>query len=137
MISLSDYVGVHAGCADWTPERIDNAEQLIQQCTMLELEMLSKGVKFQINPRTGTLISGQTMGGFRPQNCAQGAPNSAHKLGLAVDLYDPHNEIDDWLLKNEDRLAFHGIYIEHPSATPKWSHWSIKPPKSGRQIFYP
>jgi hypothetical protein len=137
MITLLHYVGVHEGSQDWTQARKDNARKLLAACASLEVEMARGGVSFPDNPKTRNGISGQTFGGFRPQNCQQGAPNSSHKEALAVDRYDPRGEIDNWCMAHQDRLAVHGIYIEHPSATPGWSHWTIRAPKSGNRVFYP
>lgn len=137
MITLEQYVGPHAKSPDWTPERQANAQKLLLTCANLEAEMVSAGVKFPDNAATKSGVSGQTFGGFRPQDCPQGAPHSSHKEGLAVDRYDPLNEIDAWLLDNQDALERHGIYIEHPDSTKHWSHWSIKPPGSGHHVFYP
>lgn len=136
-ITITEYIGPHADCPDWTTERRINAELLLARCADLQAEMEADGIVFEINPSTGCNVGGQTMGGFRPQMCSVGAPNSAHKQGMAVDRYDPHGHIDDWLLEHQDALERHGIYIEHPSATTGWSHWSIKPPASGRHVFYP
>jgi hypothetical protein len=95
------------------------------------------GVTFHINPKTGSIISGNTFGGFRPQNCPQGAPNSNHKEGLGGDLYDPDNEIDAWMLENQFVLEKLGIWIESPTATPSWAHLQIVPPRSGRRVYMP
>lgn len=137
MITLLQYAGIHIGSSDWTPERQVNAKKLLAACAALEVEMMRGGVAFPDNPKTRNGISGQTMGGFRPQCCQQGAPNSAHKQGLAVDRYDPRGEIGQWCLGHQNRLAVHGIYIEHPNATPGWCHWTIRPPKSGNRVFFP
>jgi hypothetical protein len=137
MITLLQYVGVHEGSPDWTQARKANAGKLLAACASLEVEMARGGVSFPDNPKTRNGISGQTFGGFRPQNCQQGAPNSSHKEALAVDRYDPRGEIDNWCMAHQDRLAMHGVYIEHPSATPGWSHWTIRAPKSGNRVFYP
>jgi hypothetical protein len=137
MIAFLEYVGRWVKSPDLTPERITNAHRLLEACTSLENEMVAAGVEFPISPSTKSGVSGQTYGGFRPQSCPIGAPKSAHKEGLAVDRYDPKGDIDKWLLNNPSALERHGIYIEHPSATVGWSHWSIKAPGSGRRIFYP
>lgn len=137
MITLNQYVGPNRECSDWTPDREQNATKLLAACLELEAEMAIDGVEFPVNPATKSGVSGQTMGGFRPQSCTQGAANSSHKEGLAVDRYDPKNEIDDWCMDHLDRLEAHGIYIEHPSKTNTWSHWTIKAPGSGRRVFFP
>lgn len=137
MITLQHYVGPHADSLDWTPERQANARRLLAACAALEVEMARGGVAFPDNPKTHSGVSGSTFGGFRPQSCLQGAKTSSHKEGKGVDRYDPRGEIDAWCLAHPDRLAVHGIYIENPDATPGWSHWTIRPPKSGKQVFMP
>jgi hypothetical protein len=137
MITLEQYVGPHASSPDWTPQRQANARRLLDACINLESLASANGITFPINPATGSGVSGQTFGGFRPQNCTQGAAHSSHKEGLAVDRYDPHGDIDAWCMENLDLLEGAGIYIEHPDSTPHWSHWTIKAPNSGRRVFYP
>ena len=137
MITLEQYAGPHAGSKDWTPERREAAALALATFAELEDEMLMDGVEFPDNPATGSGVSGKTFGGFRPQSCPQGAPNSSHKEGTGVDRYDPKGEIDAWCMKNQGRLAARGIYIEHPSATPGWSHWTTRAPRSGNTVFYP
>ncbi len=137
MITLTQYVGPHRDSKDWTPAREQNATKLLAACVALEVEAIADGIEFPDNPATGSGVSGKAFGGFRPQDCPQGAPNSSHKEGLAVDRYDPKGHIDAWCMLNKDRMAAHGIYIEHPSATNGWSHWTIKAPGSGNRVFYP
>jgi len=146
MFTLIDYVGPWAESPDWNEEREDNANLLIAACTKLQALMESDGVHFPLHEHTGTglhprnrdsSISGETYGGFRPQDCPIGAPHSAHKEGLAVDRYDPGDLIDQFLLRRVDLLNQCGIYIEAPSTTPGWSHWTIRSPASGHVIFYP
>ena len=137
MITLNQYVGPHRAHPDWTPARQLNAQALLAKACELEAEMVRAGVSFPDNPITGTGVSGNTFGGFRPQDCPQGAPNSTHKQGQGVDRYDPRGEIDAWCMAHQDRLAAHGIYLEHASATPGWSHWQSVPPKSGKQVYLP
>jgi hypothetical protein len=137
MITLQQYFGKWWEHADATQERVANAERLLAACEELEALAVKDGVEFRDNPVTKSNVSGQTYGGFRPQSCTQGAPKSAHKEGLAVDRFDPAGEIDAWCMKNQDRLKSCGIYIEHPDKTLGWSHWSIKPPGSGKTVFYP
>lgn len=137
MITLSQYVGGHSKSNDWNEERKANAAKLLLAVNAFMKHIESMGVEFPINQYTKSQISGQTLGGFRPQATKIGAPKSAHKLGLAVDIYDPINAIDNWLLQNQDKLIEYGIYIEAPPSTIKWSHWSIKPPGSKKHVFTP
>lgn len=137
MFTLSDYVGPHSASPDWTAERQAHAKLLIIACGDLQQMMLNAGVHFQINPKTGTTISGNTYGGFRPQDCPQGAAHSAHKEGQAVDRYDPDGSLDAWIMAHQEALVQCGIYIEHPSTTIGWSHWSIRAPESKHHVFFP
>lgn len=137
MITLLQYVGPHKQSPDWTPQCEVDATRLLSACCALEAEMARGGVTFPDNPKTKSGVSGTTFGGFRPQDCPEGAPNSSHKKGQGVDRYDPFEKIDNWCLAHPDRLAFHGIFIEHPSKTVGWSHWTTRSPPSGNRIFYP
>jgi len=137
MITLDDYVGPHAKSKDWTPERQTNATSMLERVNALIAESVNDGVTFKINPDTKSLVSGRLYGGFRPQDCNQGAPGSSHKQGLAVDVYDPSHKIAPWCLENLEKLEKHGLYMEHPDATPSWCHLTTRSPKSGRRAFYP
>lgn len=137
MITLEQYVGLHLNSPDWTLERAKNAMKLLAACEKLQKRMEDDDVVFMVNPKTGSQVSGEIYGGFRPQNCTIGAPHSSHKEGLAVDIFDPENKIDKWLLEFPLALNDFGIYIEHPDKTPGWSHWSIRAPGSGKHIFWP
>lgn len=120
-----------------TSAQENNIEHLVATCNGLIEVMLADKVWFPTNPLTGSIVGGESLGGFRPKDCPIGAPGSAHKQGLAVDLYDPKNEIDAWLWEHRSALESCGLYFEHPEATPRWSHWSLRRPKSGRRFFRP
>ena len=137
MITLDQYVGTWSGSDDWTTERQTNAIFLLSKCGDLETEMIADGVVFPVNPKTGSQVSGEVYGGFRPQSCPIGAAHSNHKEGRAVDRYDPDGRIDMWCMANQPRLREHGIFIEHPDSTPGWSHWQSVPPGSGNTVFRP
>lgn len=137
MITLEQYFGKWLNTADATADIKENAEQLLAQVDELIGRAEIDGIVFHVNPQTQSIISGQVYGGFRPQSCKIGAPASAHKQGMAVDVYDPKNEIDAWCMDNLDKLEEFGIYIEHPGKTPGWCHMAIKAPKSGNRVFYP
>lgn len=136
-ITLFQYVGVHLHSPDWTPERQANTAELLTRVTALQLHMENLGVKFPLNPVTGTCISGWTFGGFRPQNCPAGAPKSTHKDGKGLDIYDPAGDIDYWIVTNRESLEPFQLWFESPANTPKWSHWQSVAPHSGNRIFIP
>lgn len=145
MITVEEYFGPWIDHLDATPERKFNAANLVAACNKLEEYAIADGVKFPEHTRTlskfswGDVsdISGDGYGGFRPQSCPIGAKNSSHKEGEGVDRFDPGGHIDEWCMINQDKLAECGIHIEHPSATVGWSHWTIRPPRSGNIVFYP
>ena len=137
MISLNDYYGPWEGSTDLTKERRENSIKLLEAVNRLISIAQADGIAFPINPATRTQVSGRRYGGFRPQSCDQGAGHSAHKDGMAIDLFDPANKIDTWCFDNQDKLEECGIYIEHPDATITWSHWGIRPPASGHTVYYP
>lgn len=138
MITVEDIIGPWDKSPDLTPERRANiTRHLIPAVWALQQLAKADGIDFPANPLTSTCVSGQRYGGFRPQACSQGAARSNHKEGLAVDVYDPHNAVDQWCFANLDKLERCGIWIEHPDATPHWSHWQCVPPHSGKRVFNP
>ena len=137
MFTISEYVGVHWNSPDWNDERQSNAAFLIASCRDLYDIMTKDGVIFQINPKTNTIISGEVYGGFRPHECPIGAFDSSHKSAQAVDFFDPSGMIDEYLFSRQEKLIECGLYIEHPSSTPGWSHCTTRPPKSGHRVFFP
>ena len=137
MITIAQYVGPHSASPDWTVARQTNAAVLLSACARLETIMLEDGIRFRDNPATGSGVSGETFGGFRPQDCPIGAPHSNHKEGRAVDRYDPDGAIDDWCLLHLADLVQCGIWLESPTATLHWSHWQCVPPGSGVRVFMP
>jgi len=131
MITKEQYFGKFTH----TDEKKKSALIMLDRVNRLLHFMQSKGVKTEINPATGCEISGQTYGGFRPQDCPQGAPLSSHKQGMAVDIYDPKNEIDAAI--TDAILLGHDLYREAPEATHHWAHLSTRSPASGHRTFKP
>lgn len=83
-------------------------------------------------------------GGFRAPTTTTGAGGSSHREGKGVDAYDPGNLLDDWLSefdkddgKENEMLAKHGLYREHPSKTEGWCHLTTRAPGSGKRTFMP
>jgi hypothetical protein len=62
---------------------------------------------------------------------------SKHLAGMACDIYDPEKELAKWCLANEDILRRIGLWCEHPDYTPRWMHFQVTPPKSGKRFFIP
>lgn len=135
MITLADYLGKWQYSADVNDVVVGNAQNLLAKVNTLLDRYETEGNVLHNNPATGTLVSGDEFGGFRPQECPIGAPKSAHKQGRAVDIYDPRGSLDDWL--NDTLLAIYGLYREAPDSTRGWCHLTDRAPGSGRRTFNP
>jgi hypothetical protein len=146
VITLTQYFGKKFDHPDATAERKANASSLLLRVRDLLVDARAAGVPtYRIDPDTGTSISGAKGGdgdgGFRLQSSKTGAPNSTHKNGQAVDVYDPDNELDKWLDQFEtgnggnSMLIKHGLYREHGDDTPGWAHLQNKPPASGKRTY--
>ncbi|MFZ4411496.1 MAG: hypothetical protein ACOYOV_00335 [Bacteroidales bacterium] len=62
---------------------------------------------------------------------------SKHLYGLAIDISDPHGELNDWCNNNEDLLTEIGIWLEKRQGP--WQHFQITPfgsYKSGGTIWF-
>ena len=112
-----------------------NAALLLAQVNRLCTDAEQEGIAFPINPATRTQIAGEKNGGWRPQECPIGAPSSAHKQGMAVDIYDPEGSFDDWL--TDDTLMQYALYREDPGSTRGWCHLTTRAPRSGKRTFFP
>ena len=146
MISLEQYLGKYANHDDATADVKVEAEILLEKVNALMGEAFADGVDFKVNPATMSHVAGNGNGGFRPQDCAEGAPKSSHKQGRAVDVYDggraDKQPFGRWCAANDgERLVKHGLYMEHPLSTQgKWTCWvhlTTREPTSGRRVFRP
>lgn len=135
MIFMRDYLGEWFDHPDVTKEIRANAEELLDRVNALLLEADAHEVELIENPATGTYVSGSQYGGFRPQSCTIGAVYSAHKQGQAVDIYDPHNALDNWI--SDGILAKFDLYREAPTATRGWCHLGTRATRSGKRTFLP
>ena len=134
-ITLSDYFAGYAGHPAITAEHRASAEMLLVQVSALLADLIVGGdADLDINPQTGSLISGHKNGGWRPPECPEGAPNSSHKQGKGIDIYDADGDLD--AACHDDLLARHGLYREHPAQTRGWLHLTNRAPRSGRRTFY-
>lgn len=79
--------------------------------------------------------------GYRPPainaKVAGAAPNSAHAVCMAVDLFDKDGKIDQWCLDNLKELESAGLFLEDPKSTEGWCHLTIRAPRSGNRVFKP
>lgn len=118
------------------PEHADAAHDLLGKVNAM---LLYLGWSYPIDKDTGTSISGDAKkgngdGGFR-LSIEPGATKSLHKTAHAVDVYDPHNKLDDTL--TDELLEKFGLYREHPAYTKGWCHLQDMPPKSKNRTYYP
>lgn len=137
IISVEDYFGLWITHPDVTDEVMDNAVEFLSVVNDLLQTMIDTGCVLDINPKTKNYVSGETYGGFRPQDCPIGAATSSHKVGRGIDIYDPENELDGFLMLHQSLLKDRGLHIENPSATPRWLHLTNRAPKSGLTVFMP
>lgn len=135
MISPSDIIGPWRNSPDLTQDRIENINDLVPPVNALLADAGKAGIPTYKHPKTGNQVVGPQYGGFRPQTCPIGAPNSAHKEGQAVDIYDPGNKLEDWI--TDAILTKYGLYREAPKATNTWVHLTIRRPGSGHRTFIP
>jgi hypothetical protein len=79
--------------------------------------------------------------GWRPAvvNAAvkNAARHSKHILCLAIDIDDDDNALDAWCMAHQKVLKEIGLWLEHPTATPRWCHVQTVPPRSGKRVFHP
>ena len=137
IVSIPDYFGPWSLHADVTMQVMSDAMDFLPKVNALLQEAIDGGVVLEINPRTKTYVAGETYGGFRPQSCPQGAPASSHKVGRGIDIYDPENELDGFLMLHQKLLKDRELFIEAPESTPRWTHITNRPPNSGKTVFNP
>lgn len=150
MITLSQYFSnpTTGELKPHTEQHEDAARDLLERREALREDFrAATGRGIAVCPNTGSEISGSRNGagdgGFRVHNAATGSPGSSHKEARGVDDYDPGDELDHWLDQFEDahggnaKLDEHGLYREHPDATPGWCHLTTRAPRSGRRTFTP
>lgn len=135
MITLNDYFGKWINHPDATDEIKVNAGKLLSRINPLLDAAFEAGIDLNINPKTKTLISGTQYGGFRPQDCPQGSPQSSHKQGRGIDVFDPENALDKWI--TDKSLEKFGLYREAPLDTNTWCHLTDRAPGSGKRTFKP
>ena len=80
-VTADDYFAAYAGHPEITPAIETNADLLLGKVNALLEECIANGWTPRVNPATGTLISGQQNGGWRPSDCPIGSPQSSHKTG--------------------------------------------------------
>ena len=135
MITLDEWLGPYAEHEDATAEVREKALKMLSTVNDLLQVYQEDGFTVPVNQATGSQVSGQKNGGFRPKNSTVGAPFSKHKTGHAVDIYDPFGKLNDWI--TDELLTEFELYREHPDATPTWCHLQDISPGSKIRTFRP
>jgi hypothetical protein len=136
MITLQDYFGDKSHPTEYNL----NALTLLYRVNNLMAAFVTDTGEISVNnPATGNQVSGSKGGdgGFRLPTSLTGSSKSAHKLGMAVDIYDRGNHLDKWLDENPDALIKYDLYREEPNATINWCHLGTRKPISGNRTFKP
>lgn len=136
MITLQDYFNDKPQATDYN---LNALTLLYRVNNLLAAFVTDTGTILQNNPATGNQISGNKNGdgGFRLQTSTTGSSKSAHKQGMAVDIYDRGEHLDKWLDAKPDALIKYDLYREEPSATINWCHLGTRKPLSGKRTFKP
>ncbi|MBC7729136.1 MAG: hypothetical protein H7242_16305 [Microbacteriaceae bacterium] len=142
-ISVTDYFmgrrETHSLACSPTIER--NAARTVGLVNGLLARALAAGVVEPLTP-AGAGQGTQLTSGWRPPDinaCTSGASaTSLHMTGEAADVFDPGDKLDAWLMSGPGQavLIELGLWLEHPRDTPGWAHVQIRPPGSGRRVFY-
>lgn len=142
-ITRADYFAGYPGHAEITPELEAAADALLAPVNKFLFRAAQAGVPIRRNPVTGTAVSGQQNGGWRPQSCPIGAPRSKHKIARGVDVYDPDRFLAAWALTDEGKAAAEeiGLWFEDVRWTPGWLHCQDiaagNPPRPEVRFFIP
>lgn len=137
MISLEQFFKGRdkAYACELTPEIQANAVETLRRANLL-LDLF-----YVANPKAAKNRGCNS--GWRPAEINACVPNAAkkskHMLGMAIDIGDDDGQLDAWLMTQAGQNALEqvGLWMEHPSATPRWTHVQIAPPGSGRRVFMP
>ena len=136
MITLQDYFGDKAH-----PKEYDlNALTLLYRVNNLLFAFVTDTGEVSVNnPKTGNQISGSKGGdgGFRLPTSLTGVSKSAHRVAMAIDIFDKGEHLDRWLNKNPDALIKYDLYREASASTPDWCHLGTRKPLSGKRTFLP
>lgn len=144
MITVAQYFGGRREKypLECSPGIDDNVARAVPLFNALIERAEAAGVVIPLRP-AGDFAGSQLVSGWRPPTVNAGTPGasktSMHMTGEAADLYDLKGSLKAWLMSAAGQAALKeiGLWMEHPSATPNWVHIQIRPPKSGKRVFYP
>lgn len=123
MISLKNYLTANGKYPErekhpeLTEELLNNAKNLLSKVNALLAEI---GVN-------NAVVSS----GFRPSSVnaatAGSSKRSSHMTCQAIDLVDPHGDLDALVAMNDVLKKKYGIWQEDLKSTPTWAHLDVKP----------
>ena len=121
--------------ADKTPKEVESQVQRNFEIVKSRVELLhfiyrsrtKKDLNFWITSGVRSFMDNQRVGG---------AKSSAHLSGQAIDIAYETDRLAGFVLKNVWVLKVVNLYMAHP-ATSRHIHFTTRPPKSKRRIFYP
>lgn len=117
--------------AEFRPEFRTAARELLKRCNDL-FNALKNVVPGLDRPKVRS--------GWRPaaiNASAGGRPASKHLICQAIDIADDEQLLSKYLANNPQLLKQFDLAIEHPEATPTWTHLQFPAPPSGRRVFRP
>lgn len=140
MITLQDYFQ----SKPHPKEHEENAIILLELVDDYLRECAHLGVyNWPVDPDTGTHISGSKGGsgdgGYRGVDSKTGTAKSMHRIGNAIDIFDPEQLLAKYTDTpiGREHLISAGLFIEHPRWTPGWLHVQSVAPRSGHRVFIP
>ncbi len=124
--------------SELTPALRANAEDTLRRVNQLLQKF------YAANPGA---VDRKCNSGWRPpavnRSTPRASPVSLHMICKAVDINDDDDLVDTWLMTPDGQKALveSGLWMEHPSATPRWAHVQTVPQRSflktGLRYFYP
>jgi hypothetical protein len=134
MITLAQYLmgrDLKYACSD---EVRSNARLTVAKTNQLKALAVADGIEF---PDDSTEVAS----GWRPEGVNECTSNAAklstHIIAKALDTRDPKRLFARWCLRNLDKLAEIGLWMEDPRWTPDWVHLQTVPPGSGKRVYIP
>lgn len=111
-----------------------NAVVTVDKTNQLKTLAVLDGIVF---PNDATEVAS----GWRPDSindCTSNAAKaSAHISGCGLDTHDKDRVFARWCLRNIDKMAKIGLWMEDPRWTPTWVHLQTYAPGSGKRVYVP
>lgn len=134
IIQKSDYEAVSQEIRDNVDEFLPRLQEFEMRCEIdfrLTSGFRSRKTQAEIYEKKNRI---RVKKGLLPISTPWG---SMHLRGLAVDIYDPDQELQKWCLAHDEDLEELGLYFEDFGYTPDWVHCQGGAPASGKRYFKP